>query len=140
MNGPEKNHRTPEAPDPAAASAGEAAHAAQEQRDLNAIVHQLLIVGLAISITLMLIGLGLALAKGTGMPRETPGFADALDQATSGEASGFMTLGLLVLIATPIMRVIGSIFTFIYERDWRYALITTVVLMIVITSLLSGEG
>jgi uncharacterized membrane protein len=49
-------------------------------------------------------------------------------------------LGLLVLIATPILRVIGSTLAFLYERDWRYALITFVVLLVVTLSLLLGRG
>lgn len=116
------------------------AHEVQAQRDLNWIVHQLLIVGLAISIALMLLGMGLALVRGEGMPDTTASLAETLRQARAGESAGFMILGLLVLIATPILRVIGSILTFLYERDWRYVLITTAVLLIVVTCLLLGEG
>jgi uncharacterized membrane protein len=51
-----------------------------------------------------------------------------------------LALGLLVLIATPILRVVGSILAFLYERDWRYAGVTTVVLIVVLISLLLGKG
>jgi len=115
-------------------------HALQEQHDLDRIVHQLLIVGLVISITLMLLGMGLALARGEGMPTTATSPGETLRQARAGQSAGIMTLGLLVLIATPILRVIGSIVTFVYERDWLYVVITTVVLLIVVASLLSGEG
>jgi len=47
---------------------------------------------------------------------------------------------LLVLIATPILRVAGSIFAFLHERDFLYAGITAFVLLIVLASLLLGKG
>lgn len=54
--------------------------------------------------------------------------------------SGFLAAGLLVLIATPILRVAGSIFAFLHERDFLYAGITAFVLLIVLASLLLGKG
>jgi uncharacterized membrane protein len=54
--------------------------------------------------------------------------------------SGFLALGLLVLIATPIFRVIASIFVFIYERDWRFVVITFIVFLIVMISVVFGKG
>jgi uncharacterized membrane protein len=53
--------------------------------------------------------------------------------------SGVLALGLLVLIATPILRVIGSVIAFLYEGDWRYAGITFLVLCIVILSVIFGK-
>jgi uncharacterized membrane protein len=114
--------------------------AAKEQQDLNEIVHRMLIVGLVISTTLMLVGLGLDLALGHEAPTTASGFAEAIQRILALRPSGFLTLGLLVLIATPILRVVGSIGAFIYERDWRYALITFLVLIVVIISLVSGNG
>lgn len=47
-------------------------------------------------------------------------------------------LGVLLLIATPVVRVAISVLLFAIERDSRYVLITAVVLALLITSLLSG--
>ena len=49
-----------------------------------------------------------------------------------------ITLGLLFLIATPVVRVIVSLVAFAFERDRRYVLITAVVLVILLASLFSG--
>ena len=46
-------------------------------------------------------------------------------------------LGLLVLIATPVVRVIFSLIGFLIEKDWIYVVITAVVLMILSFSLFS---
>lgn len=47
-------------------------------------------------------------------------------------------MGLLVLIATPVARIIFSVIGFIYERDFLYVFITLLVLMIIAFSLFSG--
>jgi len=47
-------------------------------------------------------------------------------------------LGLLVLIATPVARVIFSLIGFLVERDWIYVAITSVVLIILSVSLFSN--
>ncbi|MCL4300547.1 MAG: DUF1634 domain-containing protein [Anaerolineae bacterium] len=114
--------------------------AAKEQRDLNEIVHQMLVIGLVISTALMLFGLALDLILGREVPTVVPDFGDVFNRVIALRPSGFLTLGLLVLIATPILRVVGSIFAFLYERDWRYAGITCLVLGVVMISLLLGKG
>lgn len=48
-------------------------------------------------------------------------------------------LGLLLLIATPISRVIFSVFGFAIERDYLYVVITLIVLAVLLCSLL-GSG
>lgn len=39
----------------------------------------------------------------------------------------FLYFGLIVLIATPIMRVLIGIFQFVRERNWIYVIITAIV-------------
>ena len=48
-------------------------------------------------------------------------------------------LGILVLIATPVFRVLLSAFAFWMQRDWIYVAITLVVLAVLAFSLLSGH-
>ena len=47
-------------------------------------------------------------------------------------------LGLLLLIATPIMRVAFSLLAFARQRDRTYVLVTTVVLALLLVGLLAG--
>jgi uncharacterized membrane protein len=49
-------------------------------------------------------------------------------------------LGILLLIATPVVRVAISVVLFAVQRDRRYVLITAVVLALLLTSLMSGLG
>lgn len=48
--------------------------------------------------------------------------------------------GILLLIATPITRVLLSIFSFLREKDYLYVVITLLVLGIITASMLSGIG
>jgi uncharacterized membrane protein len=117
-----------------------AARAAAERRELDAVVHRLLIVGLAASSLLMVLGLVLDMVLHRQMPTAIPDLGEMLARVIAGRPSGFLSLGLLVLLATPIVRVIGSMATFVYERDWRYAAVSLIVLLIVILSVVLGQG
>jgi uncharacterized membrane protein len=60
-----------------------------------------------------------------------------------GEFHGraIVTLGLLVLIATPVLRVAASVVLFAMQKDWTYTLITAIVLTLLLLSLaLGGSG
>lgn len=46
--------------------------------------------------------------------------------------------GLLMLIATPVARVVFSVFAFAAERDWMYVVFTLIVLTILLVSIFSG--
>lgn len=53
-------------------------------------------------------------------------------------ARSIIQLGLLLLIATPILRVAFSLAGFAMERDRVYVLITSIVLAVLLYSLVSG--
>jgi uncharacterized membrane protein len=54
------------------------------------------------------------------------------------EASGLIQFGLLLLIGTPIARVVFSMVGFFRQRDWLYVAITVVVFVLLAYSLASG--
>jgi uncharacterized membrane protein len=59
--------------------------------------------------------------------------------AFSGNAMGIMQLGLLLLIATPIARVISSAAVFAVEGDRMYLLFTLLVLAVLLYSLFGSS-
>ena len=71
-------------------------------------------------------------------------FPHTLGEVGSGLLSlhpqAIITLGLLLLLATPVVRVFASIFAFALEHDRRYVVITSVVLTILLVSFLLGKG
>ncbi len=51
-----------------------------------------------------------------------------------------ISLGLLLVIITPVTRVAVSIIAFVMERDWHYVAITAVVLAVLLVSFALGKG
>jgi len=54
------------------------------------------------------------------------------------DARSIMQLGVVVLIMTPILRVVCSLFSFGIEKDRMYVVITFIVLSIILFSMFSG--
>jgi uncharacterized membrane protein len=52
-----------------------------------------------------------------------------------GLATALTNAGLIVLMATPVARVVVSVVEFVLERDWLFVTLTTVVLIILLGSL-----
>ena len=55
-------------------------------------------------------------------------------------ARSIIQFGILALIATPIVRVAFSLVGFVLERDRVYVLITSIVLLVLLYSLISGAA
>lgn len=66
-------------------------------------------------------------------------FGDLAVELRQLKGEAIVTLGLLVLIATPVVRVAVSIFAFIYQGDRVFTLITAAVLGLLLLSLVLGR-
>ena len=55
-------------------------------------------------------------------------------------ATRLITIGLLALMATPVIRVLTAGLIFIRERDWRFALFCLVVLCALAVGIVLGHG
>jgi len=67
--------------------------------------------------------------------RTLPGI---IGYAFHGRGRGIIQLGILCLIATPIMRVAFSLFAFARQKDRVYVAVTLIVLAVLIYSLVFG--
>jgi uncharacterized membrane protein len=77
-------------------------------------------------------------ASGPGFfPTSLPAVASG---ALSGKPYAIIVMGILLLIATPVVRVALSVFFFLGQRDWLYVSITLFVLGVLVMSLFSGIG
>ncbi|MEH1784419.1 DUF1634 domain-containing protein [Nostoc sp.] len=56
----------------------------------------------------------------------------------SGRHRGIIQLGLLVLIATPVVRVACSLLVYLQQRDFTYIIVTLIVLFGLLYSLIGG--
>jgi len=67
-----------------------------------------------------------------GEPAELENLSGIIALAVRFDPSGVIQLGILVLIATPIARVVFSIYAFELERDRLYVAVTLIVLALLV--------
>ena len=110
--------------------------------------------GVAISITIIAIGLVMTFvhhrdyfssrpALGTlidARANYTASVAAVIRGSCEGRGQSIVMVGILVLIATPVVRVATSIALFAAERDGVYVAITSVVLLLLILSFVIGAA
>lgn len=113
-------------------------HPLRDHRDLDLVVRRTLVASLAVGLALLLVGVALALLGRGEIPREVDGLRDALHSARELQAEGFCVLGILVVILTPFVRVLGSVVAFAHERDWRFVAVTLAVLAVMVVTVRLG--
>jgi uncharacterized membrane protein len=105
--------------------------------------------GVLLAAAVVLLGGSLYLARhGAALPRygsfqgepealrHIPGI---LADAAALRGRGVIQLGLLLLIATPVARVVCAMGAFALQRDWLYVGVTVIVLSVLVYSLLGGH-
>jgi len=60
--------------------------------------------------------------------------------ALAGKPYSIIAFGIILLIATPVVRVVMSVLFFLSQRDWQYVAITLFVLAVLLGSLFTGAG
>ena len=123
----------------------------RDPETMNLVIGRVLRYGVIISAAVIIVGtVGLAashvLADTSSYLNYNPSTVphDGIDVSLSGLASGLLSfapfswieLGVILLIATPVSRVLISVFLFGAERDRMYVLITAVVLALLLFSML----
>jgi uncharacterized membrane protein len=119
-----------------------------DQRIEN-IMGNLLRAGVLLSATIVLLG-GLvylahrgetapAYGQFHGEPANLRSVGGIVGAAMARQGRGIIQLGLLFLIATPVARVVFSVFAFGVQRDRLYVLVTLIVLAVLIFSLAGGH-
>jgi uncharacterized membrane protein len=107
---------------------------------IDTVVHHTLVAGIAVGLVLLLTGLALSAAGRGGLAVGSLKAPAALRAAFHLRAPGFYSLGLLALILTPFVRVVGSIVAFAVGRDWRFVAVTSVVLAVMLASIAVGAA
>jgi uncharacterized membrane protein len=104
------------------------------------VVHWVLLVGLLVSVTLMGTGIVLGLVQHEGLPSGVVPPHELWGALRDGDPAAYLTLGLLVLITTPFLRVAGTLVAFVRERDARYVLVSATVLTLMCLSVILGRA
>lgn len=117
-------------------------------RDIERMVSVLLRAGVTVAGIVVLAGGVFFLSRHGGGPADHHAFhgQPAIDRFISGIVAGaialrprsIIQLGVLALIATPILRVAFALAGFAFERDHTYVVVTAIVLCVLIGSLIAG--
>lgn len=120
-----------------------------QDKDIQQFIGNLLRVGVLLASAVALIG-GVLYLSMHGMesrpdyhqfhnePASYTHFMGIINGVFSGNAGAIMQLGVVILILTPIMRVVCSLFSFAIEKDKMYVVITLIVLCIILFSMFCG--
>ena len=73
-----------------------------------------------------------------GVPPDLRGPGGIVELAGDWRGRGFIQLGLLMLLATPVARVVFSVVAFSMQRDRLYVLVTLLVLAVLLYSIVGG--
>lgn len=111
----------------------------QTARDIDRPISLVLLAGMLASIVLMLVGVVILLSKGgSGIPEPLPPI-QAARAAMELRADGWLSLGMFVLILTPVARVLMAVGSFAWIRDWRYVLVSALVLAAMLAAFVLGK-
>lgn len=77
-----------------------------------------------------------AIFRGEPADLREPGLV--LDAARQGNSLAWIQVGVLLLIAIPVLRVAFSLFAFAWLRDGTYIVVTLVVLVTLLASIIGG--
>ncbi len=115
--------------------------------DIESVMGRLLITGVIISGTLILLGgvyylyqMGFAkphFKTFRGEPSNLRSVKQIINGVNHFDSLSIIQLGLLLLIATPVSRVIFSVIGFLFEKDYLYVIISLIVLAILGYSIFS---
>jgi len=73
-----------------------------------------------------------------GEPIELRTFSGILESAFAGRSRGIIQLGFLILMATPVLRVLIAFFLFQKEKTRLYAVFSLLVLVLLLYSFMGG--
>ena len=110
---------------------------------LEAAIGRLLVVGTWTAMGLVLVGVVLMFAAGIDpMAGGIPPFhlAEIPAELVALQPEGFLWAGIVLVILLPIGRVVVAGLAFVAERDWRLALVSFLVLLVVLVSIAAAIG
>ncbi|WP_184545233.1 DUF1634 domain-containing protein [Mucilaginibacter sp. FT3.2] len=118
--------------------------------DMQSIIGWILRAGVLISMSVVFIGGVVYLyrhgqshadySKFNGVPDFVHNTSGIFNGIITGRGRAIIQAGIILLIATPIIRVVFSAIGFVLEKDYLYLGITILVLIIILASMLSGHA
>ena len=103
-------------------------------------VSNILTVGSYSAAVILILGLGMLFLQGrpesylTRLPRLS--FSNLISHFFKGEPTSIISCGILVMMFTPFLRVVVAGFSFLWEKDYKYALISFGIMLILLFTII----
>jgi len=105
---------------------------------LNEILRLVLLVGMLLSVGVLILGLLMFSLCGAGWEETTLSLGEIAEGLMEGNPVAVIDLGILLLIATPLTRVIASLVVFLMEGERKFVAVALAVLTVVSMAVLVG--
>jgi uncharacterized membrane protein len=108
-------------------------------------VYRLLIAGMIISSILFALGIVLALLHPQYIPLSTRWVRSQYHVSTvvrgimHGDPTAILLMATVLLILTPVARVVVSIVAFLVDRDYKFVVVTSIVFLVMVITVILGE-
>lgn len=108
-------------------------------------VYRLLIAGMIVSSILFALGIVLALLHPQYIPLSTRWVRSQYHVTTvvhgivHGDPSAILLVATVLLILTPVARVVVSIVAFLVDRDYKFVVVTSIVFLVMVITVILGE-
>jgi uncharacterized membrane protein len=114
--------------------------AAPRAGDFEALIGRLLIAMTYVAVTLLIIGVVLLLAAGTSPLSGGPAFdlREIVPDVLALRPEGFIWLGLLVVLSTPIVRVVVAGFGYGRDHEWPMVGVAIGILVVIAVAILTA--
>ena len=115
-----------------------------EELNVYADVYKVLLAGMILSTALFVIGIVRALLAPQFVPltpewiKEHYHWRSIVAGVHSMDPTTIMLIATALLILTPIVRVIVSIYSFAVDRDRKYVVVTLIVLLVIVVTVILG--
>lgn len=110
----------------------------REIEDLNLVIYHVLRGGVVLSVLLVGLGLALGAVNPDTLPMSPLGPGPLAHELLRLSATGFLSLGVVAMILTPVARVLLSILAYVRKKDRPYVLVTAIVLVNLLVGMLFG--
>jgi uncharacterized membrane protein len=111
-----------------------------KERQIDHLIHYTLLAGVSTSAILLTLGLLIILVRDTPRPEVAPPLSEILHQAFMANGVDLLYLGLLLLMITPVARVMMLVYGYARIGWWRFALISLLVMVLLSIGLTLGIG
>ncbi|MBM4237568.1 MAG: DUF1634 domain-containing protein [Euryarchaeota archaeon] len=109
-----------------------------DKESLNKYVRFVLLAGMVLSVSTMAIGLLMYALNPHGWAEVSLSLEEIAEGLTEGNPIAVIDLGIILLIATPLVRTMTALGAFAASREMKFVAVSLIVLFVIVLAVLTG--